>query len=402
MLFYEDCGKSHFDGSVAIPLLHVYFVVSGCKVSPECYGRMTHFLRGLAGGRVILCLEGGYNITSISYSMTMCTKALLGDPILNHYEPEATCHWSAVESISNVIKTHRKYWKNLKFQLALPIEPVLDEPLPSIGLIITEDQNSTVDSDRLSQVSSSTLDDSPKSNASRSTSDLNYSLNGNMAALSISPKCGDGLHCGTDDEENERDNGLKREAKKQRTDIECFKVNRTIIGKDSSQGASSSNQNASTLNQGASSSIQARLPKTPSNVTYRGPIENASHSSAAQGSHSNPSGSSASQGALSTVQRSSNTNREVSSTDQGPSSTNQGGSSTIPEDKQTLVGYLAENMQAIVDGEMFAVIPQPWCPHLESLFAIPSDVKFAQGIKCIDCEETGENWVCLHCFIVSI
>lgn len=327
--------------------------------------------------------------------MTMCTKALLGDPLLHHYDPKATCLWSAVESINNVIKTHKKYWKNLKFQLALPIERVLDEPLPSIGLIITEDQNSTVDSDRLSEVSSSTLDESPKSSASRSTSDLNYSLEGNMAALSIIQKCNDGLHCGTDDEENERDDGLGREAKKQRTDLECFKIDRTIIGQDSNQGASSSNQNASTSNQGASSSIQVRLPDTPSNVTHRGPIENASRSSAGQDSHLYPSGSSTSQGALSAVLGASNTNRDLSSPSQEPSSTTR-------EDKQTLVSYLAENMQSIVDGDMFAVIPQPWCPHLESLYAIPSDVKFAQGIKCIDCEETVENWVCLHCFIVSI
>lgn len=315
--------------------------------------------------------------------MTMCTKALLGDPLLHHYDPKATCHWSAVESINNVIKTHKKYWKNLKFQLALPTEPVLDEPLPSIGLIITEDQNSTVDSDRLSQESSSTLDDSPKSNASRSTTDLNCSLEGDMAALTIRPKCNDGLHCGTDDEENERNDGLKPEAKKQRTDLECFKVDRTIIGKDSSpnQEALSVNQNATSSNQGASSSIHSHLPDSPSNIARTSPIENVSHSIEAQASHSSANGS---------------------SVNQGPSSANQDGSSTIPEDKQTLVGYLAENMQAIVDGEMFAVIPQPWCPHLELLFAIPSDVRFAQGTKCIDCEETVENWVCLHCFIVSI
>lgn len=358
---------------------------------------MTHFLRGLAGGRVILCLEGGYNITSISYSMTMCTKALLGDPLLHHYDPKATCHWSAVESINNVIKTHKNYWKNLKFQLALPVEGVLGEPLPSIGLIITEDQNSTLDSDRLSGVSSSTLDDSPTSNASRSTSELNYSLEGNMEALSIRPKCNDGLHCGTDDEDSERNESLQ--PKIQRTDLECFKVDRTIIGKDSSsnQEASSSNQNASSSNQGASTSKQCRSPDI-SDIP-EGPIE--SRSTAAQTSHSNPSGSSASQSAtVSTSQGGPIINRELSSTNQGPSNTSQGGS-TI-DDKHTLVGYLAENMQALVDGEMFAVIPQPWCPHLELLYAIPSDVKFAQGIKCIDCEETVENWVCLHCFIVSI
>lgn len=72
------------------------------------------------------------------------------------------------------------------------------------------------------------------------------------------------------------------------------------------------------------------------------------------------------------------------------------------DEKKTLVDYLAENMNAIVDEEMFAVIPLPWCPHLESLFAIPSDIKFEQGMKCIDCDHTVENWVCLHCYVVSI
>lgn len=30
------------------------------------------------------------------------------------------------------------------------------------------------------------------------------------------------------------------------------------------------------------------------------------------------------------------------------------------------------------------------------------DVKFEQGVKCCDCEETNEVWVCLHCYVVSI
>ena len=37
-------------------------------------------LTSLAGGRVVLALEGGYNLTSISNSFVACTRALLGLP----------------------------------------------------------------------------------------------------------------------------------------------------------------------------------------------------------------------------------------------------------------------------------------------------------------------------------
>lgn len=279
---------------------------------------MTHLLKSLAGGRVILCLEGGYNVTSISYAMTLCTKALLGDPIHHHYDPKPTTHWSAIESINNVISVHKKYWKNLKFQLALPIENVIDEPLPSRGLTITDDQNES--HEKLAEISStSSLDDS------KSKSQLDGSLEINMANLSIDkPKCEDGIHCGTDDEDtpegskNKSDPGDKEIAQTSKKQKKCDTTEKEV-----EQGGSSKKEN------------------------------------------------------------------EVGSSQKG-------------EQKATLVDYLAENMQAIVDGEMFAVIPLPWCPHLESLYAMPSDVKFEQGVKCVDCDETVENWVCLHCYIVSI
>jgi histone deacetylase 6 len=239
---------------------------------------MTHMLRSLAGGRVVLCLEGGYNVTSISYAMTMCTKALLGDPLTHHYDPKPTCNPSAIESINNVIRTQKQYWKSLKFQLALPIENVLEDPLPSRGLVLSNDQNTTDESEKLAELS---LDSSV---SSKNSSRLDQSLENQMAGLSLD-KCKDGVHCGSDDEDH------------------------NVAG--SSRGKESSG-------------------------------------------------------------------------------------------KPTLVDYLAENMQAIVDGDMFAVIPMPWCPHLETIYAIPIEEEFVQGTKCVECEEITEIWVCLHCFVVSI
>lgn len=92
-------------------------------MSPEAYGHFTHLLTALAGGRVILSLEGGYNVTSISHAMSMCTKALLGDPLPPLVPGRAACP-SAVTSIKNVIRTQARYWSALCFQVALPQERV--------------------------------------------------------------------------------------------------------------------------------------------------------------------------------------------------------------------------------------------------------------------------------------
>eukprot|EP00039_Didymoeca_costata_P005577 m.82630 g.82630 ORF g.82630 m.82630 type:complete len:555 (+) comp12880_c1_seq1:31-1695(+) len=50
--------------------------LGGCEVSPEGYAQLTHMLSGLANGRVIIALEGGYNITSVSESLSACAEVL--------------------------------------------------------------------------------------------------------------------------------------------------------------------------------------------------------------------------------------------------------------------------------------------------------------------------------------
>ncbi|KAJ0182290.1 hypothetical protein K1T71_001659 [Dendrolimus kikuchii] len=349
-----------FDACVHDPL-------GGCKVTPECYGRMTQLVRGLAGGRVVVCLEGGYNVTSISYAMAMCTKALFGDPIPHHYEPKHHAHWSAVESIFNVIKVHKKYWKCLKFQVALPAAEVLEPPLTSRGLEKFFDKsvnsrnnshleslesnmaNLSIDSNLLSynkstdSISNSQSEDSLESNMANlsidnvtsldnksidsiSNSQSEDSLESNMANLKLG-KCYDGIHCGTDDEDTPQYSKIQRESEE--------------------KGKCSSNTEDNDL--------KGNIPQTSS---CNGKSKSCEESIKAE---------------------------EASSSD----------------GKKTLVDYLAENMQAIVDGEMFAVIPMPWCPHLDSLFAIPSDVKFEPRGKCVDCDHIEENWVCLHCYVVA-
>lgn len=88
-------------------------------VSPEAYGYFTHWLSSLANGRIILCLEGGYNVNSIAHAMAMCAKALLGDPLpmlCQTRKPSGSC----CETIDDVLRVQQKYWKSLKFNKKLP------------------------------------------------------------------------------------------------------------------------------------------------------------------------------------------------------------------------------------------------------------------------------------------
>lgn len=95
-----------FDAGVGDPL-------GKCCVTPEMFGHMTHLLKNLAGGKMIMLLEGGYNFTTVSHSVMMCAKALLGDPL-----PSITSPWlqndGSQKIIDSVIDTHAKKWAGLK------------------------------------------------------------------------------------------------------------------------------------------------------------------------------------------------------------------------------------------------------------------------------------------------
>ncbi|KAK3101938.1 hypothetical protein FSP39_007516 [Pinctada imbricata] len=53
----------------------------GYSLTPAVYGHMTRSLMGFSEGKVILVLEGGYNLKSTSESMSVCVSSLLGDSL---------------------------------------------------------------------------------------------------------------------------------------------------------------------------------------------------------------------------------------------------------------------------------------------------------------------------------
>ncbi|KAI8327905.1 hypothetical protein EDC96DRAFT_612626 [Choanephora cucurbitarum] len=86
--------------------------IGKCKVTPAGYGQMTHMLKGLANGKLLIALEGGYDLNSIAVSALACMNVLLGDApdmIDSNLVPKKEC----IETIETVRNVQQKYWKSL-------------------------------------------------------------------------------------------------------------------------------------------------------------------------------------------------------------------------------------------------------------------------------------------------
>ncbi|XP_071082347.1 histone deacetylase 6-like isoform X2 [Haliotis cracherodii] len=100
--------------------------MGGYRVSAPCFGHMTSMLKGLAGGRIVLALEGGYNLENTSEAFASCVAALLGDPCTQL--PPLTPSSRGVECISKVLDVHKQYWKSLQCRTPLPAFDMLVQP----------------------------------------------------------------------------------------------------------------------------------------------------------------------------------------------------------------------------------------------------------------------------------
>lgn len=118
--------------------------------------------------------------------MAMCTKALLGDPIMYNFDARASPHPSAIDSINDVINTHKKYWKNLCFQIALPKENVLPSPAPSRGLTLDKSSKSedVADQDVFYDCCDNIKEDTSVDSTTGNSFDIESSLNNNLDSSS--------------------------------------------------------------------------------------------------------------------------------------------------------------------------------------------------------------------------
>ncbi|XP_058478119.1 histone deacetylase 4-like isoform X1 [Solea solea] len=89
--------------------------LGGYTLTSKCFGYLTRQLMTLTGGRVVLALEGGHDLTAICDASEACVAALLGqelDPL-----PKAVLEQrpnpNAVRSLEKVLETHSKYWRSV-------------------------------------------------------------------------------------------------------------------------------------------------------------------------------------------------------------------------------------------------------------------------------------------------
>lgn len=91
-----------------------------CYVTPAGYAHMTHMLSGLANGRLVVALEGGYNLDSISNSAVAVARVILGEA--PDQLPPMTAGEAATETVFLVAREQSKYWKNVDPKACEPRE----------------------------------------------------------------------------------------------------------------------------------------------------------------------------------------------------------------------------------------------------------------------------------------
>ena len=85
--------------------------LGGCDVTPKGYAHMLWQLMPVTGGKVVVLMEGGYNLKALAASTDACVEALLGKvpPPLDAGPPSAAC----AAAIREMLRVHAGGWKSL-------------------------------------------------------------------------------------------------------------------------------------------------------------------------------------------------------------------------------------------------------------------------------------------------
>jgi histone deacetylase 6 len=86
-------------------------LLGGMRVSANGYAALTEKVISLAGGRIVLALEGGYNLDAIAAAAAACLRVLLGEvaPDIHTGPPNPV----AERVIQDVLDAHRPFWPGL-------------------------------------------------------------------------------------------------------------------------------------------------------------------------------------------------------------------------------------------------------------------------------------------------
>ncbi|CAL1399898.1 unnamed protein product [Linum trigynum] len=91
-----------FDAARGDPLGH-------CDVTPVGYAQMTDMLSNISGGKLLVILEGGYNLRSISSSATAVIKVLLGENPSAEVADIAPSR-AGLQTVMEVLKIQNDFW----------------------------------------------------------------------------------------------------------------------------------------------------------------------------------------------------------------------------------------------------------------------------------------------------
>ncbi|XP_049300414.1 histone deacetylase 4 isoform X2 [Anopheles funestus] len=100
-----------FDAAVGHPA-----PLGGYVVSPACFGYLTRELMQLANGKIVLALEGGYDLPAICDSAEECVRALLGESTSSIAPSELArppCQ-AAIETLQKTIAIQVSHWPCVK------------------------------------------------------------------------------------------------------------------------------------------------------------------------------------------------------------------------------------------------------------------------------------------------
>nr|XP_048317318.1 histone deacetylase 6 isoform X2 [Myodes glareolus] len=349
-----------FDAAQGDPL-------GGCQVTPEGYAHLTHLLMGLASGRIILILEGGYNLASISESMAACTHSLLGDPPppLTSLRPPQP---GALASITETIQVHRRYWRSLRM---MRMED--KEECPSSKPVIKKLPKATNPvSPKGTATPSGKVPEAGmrKTAAAAKESTLGHSKSKTAKAV---------LAQGQSSEQAAREASLDQATSKETS------VGGTAMDQHASAETTKNSPSQNTFEDpvGETEPIQTPLAScADKQTTEASPVQGAT----AQQSPDQLTES------LSTLKLNSAA-LETQESEEGLLGEAAGG-----QDMNSLMlmqGFGDFNTQDV----FYAVTPLSWCPHLVAVCPIPAEgLDTAQ--PCKTCGTLQENWVCLTCYQV--
>lgn len=90
--------------------------LGGYEVSPALYGHLTKEIMTLAKGKVVLVLEGGYNLPTICDASEECVKALLGDSLspIRESELNRPPNQPCQETLEKVFAIQAPHWPSIK------------------------------------------------------------------------------------------------------------------------------------------------------------------------------------------------------------------------------------------------------------------------------------------------